>query len=284
MGLTRIRAEQISDIDYKQATRAISVTNVTLAGGAPASVDGVSVVVNDRVLVTGQTTGSENGLYKVQTVGNGSNGTWVRTSDGNETGEIEAGMIVMVTEGLIYADTQWKLITNNPIVIGSTVLTFTQNYSANSVSSGTSNVVVNSNSSVTISSAGTANVLVITATGANIAGTLNATGNVTGNYFIGNGSQLTGVAVTSISNGTSNVAITTANANITMGINGDNNTVVISPGSIFVNGVFATPKNITSNVQMANNTNATVISPLTIADGYTMSVPDGSTVYIWTPT
>jgi hypothetical protein len=43
MGLTRIRAEQISDIDYKQAVRVITVTNVTLNGGAPNSVDNVNL-------------------------------------------------------------------------------------------------------------------------------------------------------------------------------------------------------------------------------------------------
>jgi hypothetical protein len=47
--------------------------------------------------------------------------------DGNETGEIDAGMIVMVTEGNIYKDTQWKLTTNDPIIIGTTALTFEQN-------------------------------------------------------------------------------------------------------------------------------------------------------------
>jgi phage-related tail fiber protein len=130
MGLTRLRAEQISDIDYKQAVRVITVANVTLSGGAPTPVDGVNLSAGDRVLVTGQSTGSQNGLYQVETVGSGSNGTWVRTTDGNTTGEIEAGMIVMVTEGTIYADTQWKLITDNPIVIGTTTLTFEQNSAA----------------------------------------------------------------------------------------------------------------------------------------------------------
>jgi hypothetical protein len=127
MGLTRIRAEQISDIDYKQAVRVITVTNVTLSGGAPAEVDGVSLSAGNRILVTGQSTGSQNGLYVVQTVGSGSNGTWVRSSDGNQDGEIEAGMIVMVTEGTAYKDTQWKLITNDPIAIGTTPLVFEQN-------------------------------------------------------------------------------------------------------------------------------------------------------------
>ena len=180
MGLTKPRAAQIYNLDYKQSTRVVTTTNITLAGGAPSQVDGVSLSLNNRVLVTGQSTASQNGLYYVTTVGSGSNGTWARTSDGNETGEIEAGMIVMVTEGTIYADTQWKLITDDPISIGTTALTFTQNYSANSISSGTSNVVVTSNANVTISSAGTANVLLISSTGTVTSGTASVTGNITG--------------------------------------------------------------------------------------------------------
>jgi hypothetical protein len=79
------------------------------------------------VLVAGQSTGSQNGLYQVSVLGTGSNGTWIRSVDANQTGEIDAGMIVMVTEGDIYKDTQWKLTTNDPIVIGTTALTFEQN-------------------------------------------------------------------------------------------------------------------------------------------------------------
>jgi hypothetical protein len=129
MGLTRIRAQQISDIDYKQACRAVATTNVTLSGGAPATVDGVSVQASDRVLVIGQNTASENGIYVVQTVGQGENGTWARTSDANEDGEIQPGMTVMVTQGTEYADTPWKLVTNGVIEVGVTELTFEENYS-----------------------------------------------------------------------------------------------------------------------------------------------------------
>jgi hypothetical protein len=179
MGLTRPRAEQISDLDYKQATRTVTTSNITLTGGAPAQIDSISLTVNDRVLVTGQDTASQNGIYDVVTVGSGTNGTWVRTSDANATGEIQAGMIVMVTEGAVYADTQWKLITDNPIAIGTTALVFTQNYSANSISGGTSNVTVYSNSSVTISSAGMANVVTVTSGTVTITGNLSVTGNTT---------------------------------------------------------------------------------------------------------
>ena len=260
MGLTKPRAAQIFNLDYKQATRVVTVANITLSGGAPAVVDGVTLADDDRVLVTAQSTGTQNGLYIVSAVGTGSDGTWVRTSDGNETGEIEAGMIVMVTEGTVYADTQWKLITDNPIVIGTTALTFTQNYSANSISGGTSNVAVYSNANVTISSAGTANVLTVSSTGVVVAGTISATGNVTGNYILGNGSQLSGV-------------ITTVDANTLTGNTLSSNVVTSSLtsvgtlGSLSVTGNVATGNvsgtNLTGTLATANQTNITSVGTLT---------------------
>ena len=124
MGLTRPRAHQLQDIDYKQTARAITVANVTLSGGAPSTVDGVNLALNNRVLVTAQTTGSQNGIYIVTTVGSGSNGTWARTSDADATGDIKGGTIIMITEGTVYADTQWKLTTDDPITVGTTTMTF----------------------------------------------------------------------------------------------------------------------------------------------------------------
>ena len=319
MGLTRPRAYQIFDIDYKQSVRVVTVSNVTLSGGAPSQVDGVSLSLNDRVLVTGQSTGSQNGLYYVTTVGTGSNGTWARSIDGNETGEIDAGMIVMVTEGTTYADTQWKLTTNDPIVIGSTALTFVQNYSANSISAGTSNVVVTSNANVTISSAGTPNVLSVASSGVTVKGNLlpdanvtyslgstsqrwkdlwisnstiyigetnitasgstlivgganvvtqtatgnisggnlsltgavSASGNITGNYILGNGALLTGVitSVANINSGTSNVTVVSPNGNITVGVGGTGNVGVFSTTGLAITGDLS----VTGNATLSGN-------------------------------
>ena len=183
MGLTKPRASQIFDLDYKQATRVITVSNVTLTGGAPAVVDGVSLTDGDRVLVTGQSTGSENGLYAVSSVGVGSDGTWVRTSDGNDDGEIQAGMIVMVTEGATYADTQWKLTTNGTIDIGVTNLNFVINILSD---------VGGANTQVQINDAGVlggfSNFVFDKTTNV-----LSVTGNIDGTYILGNGSQLTGL-------------------------------------------------------------------------------------------
>jgi hypothetical protein len=151
--------------------RVLTLTNITLAGGAPNAVDSVNLTLNDRVLVAGQGNGAQNGIYYVTTVGSGSNGTWTRSIDTDTTGELLAGTIVMVTEGTAHADTQWKLITNDPITIGSTALTFVQNYLANSISFGqTSFAVGSSNANATISVAGISNVAVFTTQGANITG------------------------------------------------------------------------------------------------------------------
>jgi len=67
------------------------------------------------------------------------------------------------------------------------------------ISNGTSNVnIATANGNITMGVNGTGNVAVISNTGAYISGVVSASGNVTGNYFIGNGSQLTGVSASSV--------------------------------------------------------------------------------------
>ena len=47
MALTRPRAHQLSETSAKAAVRVVSESNVTLSGGAPATVDGVSLTLDD---------------------------------------------------------------------------------------------------------------------------------------------------------------------------------------------------------------------------------------------
>jgi hypothetical protein len=115
---------------------------------------------------------------------------------------------------------------------------------------------------------------------------LSVSGNVTGNYFIGNGSQLTGINVTSsqISNGTSNVAIVAANGNVQVAVAAVANSVVIGAGSLFVQGPISTPKTINTLALVPNEVNAVMISPLTISASGNIFVPTDSTLTIFTPT
>ena len=63
------------------------------------------------------------------------------------------------------------------------------------INNGTSNVtVVSSGGNVTVGVGGTSNVAVFATTGEYVTGVVSATGNVTGAYIFGNGSQLTGIS------------------------------------------------------------------------------------------
>lgn len=114
-------------LDVKQSVRATTTANIaSLAGGAPNTVDGVTLAVNDRVLVKDQSTASQNGIYVVQTVGTGANGTWVRATDFDSSAEVTAGAFTFVAEGTLYADSGWVLATNDVITLGTTALTWAQ--------------------------------------------------------------------------------------------------------------------------------------------------------------
>ena len=115
-----------------------------------------------------------------------------------------------------------------------------------SIVNGNSNVVVAANSDVTVSVAGNASVLTVTGTGANLTGNITTTGIKTDNYYYANGSVVSfgGGGGSSISNGTSNINIASSGSNITVGVAGTANVIVIANDSFFV----STVRNDTSNI------------------------------------
>ena len=113
-------------------------------------------------------------------------------------------------------------------------------------------------------------------------GQVSAAGNVTASFFIGDGSQLTGInaAGNSISNGTSNVVIPVANGSVYISDDGVPNAAIFSSGSLTLAGSFATPKTITANSVVSANVNAMLLGPFNVAPGATITVPDSSTLYV----
>lgn len=105
-------------LDIKDSVRAATTTNITLSGAQ--TIDSVALNIGDRVLVKEQTTASENGIYVV------SAGTWSRSSDTNTSSKVTAGMFTFVEEGGTNGDSGFVLITNNPVILGTTDLSFTQ--------------------------------------------------------------------------------------------------------------------------------------------------------------
>jgi hypothetical protein len=149
----------------------------------------------------------------------------VEPSSGNITG----GNIS--TTGAVTANTA-NITTGNITTINSGLL---QN--------GNSNITLTANGNVSIQAAGSNVELVVTSTGANITGTLNATGNITANNFIGNGASLTNVTVNVAGNivGTqSNVTLVAGSYNWTFNNTGN----LTLPGNTFaVNYANNTPVN-----------------------------------------
>ena len=145
-------------------------------------------------------------------------------------------------------------------------LTVPGNVTANNIIGNTSIV-----SGGNITSGGTVSAVTLSASSATIYGTiatidLNATGNITGNYFFGNGAFLTGVVTSfsNISNGNSNIEISTAGANITFGVTGNSNVVVFANTGAYVTGVISATGNITSPNFIGNvigNISGNVIAP-----------------------
>lgn len=110
----------VRGLDWKASVRASSTTNATLSAPGT-SIDGVTLAANDRVLLKNQTAGAENGIYVFHT----SSTALTRAVDA-DTGTLSAGIAVLVTEGTTGADKAWVLVTDDPITVGTTVLTFNQ--------------------------------------------------------------------------------------------------------------------------------------------------------------
>ena len=193
----------------------VGVTGIVSASG---NVTGSNITTGGTATVTGNITGGNLAIGGLATItGNitGGNiatgGSLAVTGTGNITGNVNGGNLR--TTGLITAT---GTVTGGNVASGGFIT------AASTVSS-----VGNITSAANIA-------------GANIIASSNvsAIGNVAGTYFIGNGSQLTGissaVSVSKIESGLSNVQIASANANITMAVSTTANVVVVSQNGLSI--------------------------------------------------
>lgn len=132
-------------IDVKESVRVATVANITLSGTQ--TIDGISLVVGNRVLVKDQTTQNQNGIYVV------ASGSWSRAEDADTSEEVTSGMFCFVEEGTVNDNTGWVLSTSNPIVLGTTALTFIQFSKAGDITAG--NGLVKTGSSIAMRTPGT---------------------------------------------------------------------------------------------------------------------------------
>jgi len=153
-------------LDAKASVKAATTATVTLSGGAPNTLDGVSLSANDRVLVKNQSAPAQNGIYTVTTLGTGSNGTWTRAADMNTWAEVPSSF-VFVEQGTAAADTSWVVSSDTGGTLDTTAITWFQFGSAAAYLGG-AGIVLTGN---TFDVVGTSNRITVNADSVDIAST-----------------------------------------------------------------------------------------------------------------
>ena len=136
-------------LDVKASVRLATVlgdlASFTYSGGvltqqvlAAITIDGVTPASGDRVLVRHMSTASENGIYTISQVGDGSTTAWTltRAADFNTSALASPGSFTFVEEGSTLADTGWVMSSNAPITLDTSDIVFTQFSSAGIVNAG----------------------------------------------------------------------------------------------------------------------------------------------------
>jgi len=135
-------------LDVKASVKYASTANVagtynnaagTITAGSNGafSIDGATPSQNDRILLKDQSTATQNGLYRVTTVGDGSTAyVLTRTPDGDEATEITGGAFVFVEAGTANADNGYVFTHNGTPTLGTTNITVEQFSGAGQISAG----------------------------------------------------------------------------------------------------------------------------------------------------
>jgi hypothetical protein len=105
-----------ANLAIKTPCRATTTASITLA--ELQTIDGVALVADDRVLVKDQSDATENGIYRA------SNGSWSRTTDLNGANEIVTGTIVVVNEGAVNGNKEFRCTSSDPLIPGTSSLAF----------------------------------------------------------------------------------------------------------------------------------------------------------------
>jgi phage-related tail fiber protein len=120
----------LTGLSWKNSVKVATTANITLSGTQ--TIDGVAVVVNDRVLVKNQTNTYENGVYVVDA------GAWVRSADMDGTTPLNEfnSAALFVEQGTTQTDTGWTQV-SNVTTVGTSAIQFTQFNGAAGITAGT---------------------------------------------------------------------------------------------------------------------------------------------------
>jgi hypothetical protein len=244
-------------LDIKNSVRVSTTTNIDLTAGGLLTIDGVTTVAGDRVLVKAQTNKIQNGIYIVAV------GAWARSGDAYLDGQLTPGSFTFIEEGTTYHDSGWVISTNGTITIGTSVIEWTQFSGAGQLTANSGVQLIGSNFSANVDNSTidiqsgaihvkdgltlvTPNIGAATGTSLDI-----GTGNLTaGNATIGGGSggSITGANLVSANyftgtlttNAQPNITSvgTLGNANVATTLNVGSNAFIANANGIYTNGYY----------------------------------------------
>ena len=235
-------------LDVKASVRVATTANLsvnynngagtlTATSNGAISIDGVTLSLNDRVLVKNQSVAAQNGFYKVTTTGSGS-AVFVltRTPDADAASELTSGAFTFTEEGTSNADNGYVLSTNGSITLGTTSINFEQFSGAGQISAGNGLTKTGN----TIDAVGTANKISVSADAITIAST-----------YVGQTSITTlGTIATGVWNGTA-IAATSGGTGLTSYSTGD---IIRASGA---NTLAALSLGANGKILQSNGTNVT---------------------------
>lgn len=110
---------------YDNGTAGVGATLTNAGAQAAITLDGVTLAVDDRVLIKNQVSTAENGIYVVTNIGSAST-NWVltRATDYDQASEIVYLGIVLINQGASQKGIIYQEMSQGPFVIGTSPITF----------------------------------------------------------------------------------------------------------------------------------------------------------------
>ena len=117
-----VQAYVLGKTDAKDAVSYLADVNVPLSGATPLVIDGGTIIDQQPIILTGQTLPATNGIYTASV--SGGTYTLARRADAATSSQVSEGMYTFVTQGTVYQGYEALLTTPDPLVLGTTALTF----------------------------------------------------------------------------------------------------------------------------------------------------------------
>ena len=250
----RVEKEGNLTATYNNGASGVGATLTNSGTQAALVIDGITMVVADRVLVYEQTDATQNGVYTVTNIGSAST-NWVltRATDADSYGPSDPdalgqGDAFFVQEGALGAGETYVMNTEGTITFGTTDITFAQVSSAQVYVGGTG--------------------VTITGTDISIGQSVGTGDDVTFNSVTGNASSATALATGRTIGMTGDVVWTSASFDGTGNVTG---TATIQPNSVTLG------TDTTGNYVAAGATSGTGISGSVSSEGGTFTVTSNAT-------